>query len=140
MPLNLPWDIPPAACSERFVRSSGPGGQHVNKVATAVQLRIDLNRTHLPPAVRERLKRLAGHQINAQGELVIHAERFRSQVRNREDAHDRLAALVTRARRAPRKRVTTTPSRSQRRQRMDNKKRRGMQKQRRRKPDAKTDS
>ncbi|MFP6815409.1 MAG: alternative ribosome rescue aminoacyl-tRNA hydrolase ArfB [Pseudomonadales bacterium] len=136
MPLDLPQDIPPAACSERFVRSSGPGGQHVNKVATAVQLRIDLNRTQLSRSVRERLKRLAGHQINAQGELVIHAERFRSQVRNREDAHARLVALVTRARHAPRKRVTTAPSRSQRRRRMDDKKRRGTQKQQRRKPDA----
>lgn len=116
------------------MRSSGPGGQHVNKVATAVQLRIDLNRTQLPRAVRERLKRLAGHQINAQGELVIHAERFRSQVRNREDAHARLAALITRARNAPRKRVTTTPSRAQRRARMNDKKRRGIRKQQRSKP------
>jgi len=118
----------------RFVRSSGPGGQHVNKVATAVQLRVDLGRTRLSWVVRERLERLAGHQINDQGELVIHAERFRSQVRNREDAHARLADLVARARHAPRKRIATAPSKAQRRQRLNNKKRRGMQKQQRHKP------
>jgi len=134
MPADLPLEIPPEACSERFVRSSGPGGQHVNKVATAVQLRVDLNRTRLPWAVRQRLERLAGHQITSQGELLIHAERFRSQARNREDAHARLVDLVVRARHAPRKRVATKPSKSQRRQRVDDKKRRGTKKQQRRKP------
>ncbi len=134
MRLDLPSEIPAEACSVRFVRSSGPGGQHVNKVATAVQLRVDLGRTRLSWVVRERLERLAGHQINDQGELVIHAERFRSQVRNREDAHARLADLVARARHAPRKRIATAPSKAQRRQRLNNKKRRGMQKQQRHKP------
>ena len=134
MPLDLPHDIPLEACSERFVRSSGPGGQHVNKVATAVQLRVDLSLTSLPWPVRERLERLASHQINKEGQLVIHAERFRSQVRNREDAHARLADVVARARHAPRKRVATKPSKSQRRARVEHKKRRGMQKQQRRKP------
>ncbi len=134
MRLDLPSEIPAEACSVRFVRSSGPGGQHVNKVATAVQLRVDLGRTRLSRVVRERLERLAGHQINDQGELVIHAERFRSQVRNREDAHARLADLVARARHAPRKRIATAPSKAQRRQRLNNKKRRGMQKQQRHKP------
>jgi ribosome-associated protein len=103
-------------------------------VATAVQLRVDLDLTQLPWSVRQRLERLASHQINNQGELVIHAERFRSQVRNREDAHARLADLVARARHAPRKRVATKPSKSQRRARLDSKKRRGVQKQQRRKP------
>ena len=131
---SLPPDIPAEACSERFVRSSGPGGQNVNKVATAVQLRIDLSRTRLPQAVRRRLERLAGHRINTQGELIIHAERFRSQARNREDAHSRLADLVARARHAPRKRVATAPSKAQRRRRMDDKKRRGTKKQQRRRP------
>ena len=134
MPVELPPEIPSEACSERFVRSSGPGGQHVNKVATAVQLRVDLNRTRLTWPVRQRLERLAGHQINKDGELLIHAERFRSQVRNREDAYTRLTDLVARARHAPRKRVATSPSRAQRRQRIEGKKRRGMQKQQRRKP------
>ena len=79
-------NIPESAMSYRFVRSSGPGGQHVNKVSTAVQLRVQLARTRLEKPVLERLIRMAGHQVNGRGELVINAERFRSQVRNREDA------------------------------------------------------
>jgi len=133
---HLPTDIPAEACSERFVRSSGPGGQNVNKVATAVQLRVDLDRTRLPWAVRARLEALAGHQLTSHGELVIHAERFRSQARNREDAYRRLTDLVARARHAPRKRIATAPSHAQRRQRLDQKKRRGAQKLQRRKPPA----
>jgi ribosome-associated protein len=134
MTSSLPSQIPLKACSERFVRSSGPGGQHVNKVATAVQLRVDLALTQLPGPVRKRLEKLAAHQLTNQGELVITADRFRSQARNRTDAHARLADLVARARQRPRKRIATKPSTAQRTQRINSKKRRGAQKQLRGKP------
>lgn len=134
MSISLPSQIPPEACSERFVRSSGPGGQHVNKVATAVQLRVDLARARLPGPVRKRLEQLAGRQVTSAGELIIMADRFRSQARNRADAYARLAALLARARKAPRKRLPTKPSTAQRRERLDAKKRRGLQKKMRQKP------
>ena len=127
-------DIPETALSYRFVRSSGPGGQHVNKVSTAVQLRVQLARTRLAKPVLERLIRLAGHQVNARGELVINADRFRSQVRNREDALERLVSLVQRASVKPKKRIATRPSRTQKRLRKDSKKKRGTLKKLRGKP------
>lgn len=123
-PKSVP-DIPENALSYRFVRSSGPGGQHVNKVSTAVQLRVQLAKTRLDKRVLERLIRMAGHQVNARGELVINADRFRSQVRNREDALARLTALVERAIIKPKKRISTRPSRAQKRLRKDIKKKRG---------------
>ena len=132
-PNSVP-DIPENALSYRFVRSSGPGGQHVNKVSTAVQLRVRLAKIRLDKAVLERLIRLAGHQVNARGELVINADRFRSQVRNREDALARLTALVERAIVKPKKRITTRPSRTQKRLRKDTKKKRGTLKKLRGKP------
>ena len=128
--------IPASALSYRFVRSSGPGGQHVNKVSTAVQLRVQLDRTHLAKPVQERLTRLAGRQVNARGELVINAERHRSQARNREDALARLTALVERARVRPKKRIATAPTNAQKRRRIDTKKKRGEQKKLRGKPRA----
>src|SRR5207244_13261033 len=83
---------------ERFVRASGPGGQHVNKVATAVQLRFDVARsTQLSDDVRERLRALAGHRMTADGFLVIEARAHRTQAQNRADARDRLASLIRRA-------------------------------------------
>ena len=126
--------IPENALSYRFVRSSGPGGQHVNKVSTAVQLRVQLAKIRLDKAVLERLIRLAGHQVNARGELVINADRFRSQVRNREDALARLTVLVERAIIKPKKRITTRPSRTQKNIRKDIKKKRGTLKKLRGKP------
>ena len=91
-----------------FVRASGPGGQHVNKVATAVQLRYDAK--GLPPDVYKRLKSLAGKRMRASGEVLIQARRFKSQERNRQDAIDRLVALIRKAVTKPKKRRKTKPT------------------------------
>ena len=119
----------------RFVRASGPGGQNVNKVSSAVQLRFDVRASaSLPEAVRERLLRLARNRINSEGVLVIDARRFRSQERNREDARARLAALVGRAAQAPRPRLETRPTAASKRRRVESKRRHAMLKQARRSP------
>jgi ribosome-associated protein len=118
-----------------FVRASGPGGQNVNKVATAAQLRFDVaNSPSLPEDVRARLLRQAAGRINAEGELVIDARRFRSQERNREDAIERLAELVRKAAAAPKKRRPTKPTAASKRRRLEEKKRRGADKRLRKAP------
>ncbi len=122
------------ALSSRFVRSGGPGGQNVNKVSSAVQLRVDLERAGLPGPVLERLKRMAPGQITRNGELVIFADRFRSQHQNREDALDRLEALIQQARRVPKKRLPTRPSKTQKQKRRAQKKLRSVQKKLRGRP------
>jgi ribosome-associated protein len=109
-----------------FVRSSGPGGQNVNKVSTAVQLRFDAARSSsLPDEVRERLLRLAGKRATAGGVVVIDARRHRSQEQNRRDALDRLVDLIRKASAKPRARRKTRPTGASRRRRLERKRRRG---------------
>jgi len=111
---------------EEFVRSPGPGGQNVNKVATAVQLRFDVQRSpSLPEEVRQRLVALAGRRITAEGVLLLTARRFRTQERNRQDARERLVALIRQAAEPPRVRRPTRVPAGTRAQRREDKRRRG---------------
>ena len=123
------FEIPEDALEERFLAASGPGGQNVNKVATACQLRCDVFRLGLAPDVYARLKALAGSRMNAAGEIVITARTYRSQEGNREEARARLADLLDRAHVRETKRVKTRPSRTARAKRVDSKKQRGSVKQ-----------
>ncbi len=117
--------IDEAEVQHQFVTASGPGGQNVNKVATAVQLRFDAaNSPSLTEEVRRRLAVLAGKRMTVDGVLVIKAQRFRSQDQNREDATNRLITLIRRAAETPRRRRSTRPTAASRERRLDSKKRR----------------
>jgi ribosome-associated protein len=110
---------------EHFIRASGPGGQNVNKLASAVQLRFDARRSpSLPDDVRARLERLAGRRLTREGVIVINAQRHRTQERNREDARERLVDLIRRAAVAPVPRRATKPTAGARERRLESKKRR----------------
>jgi ribosome-associated protein len=114
--------IPDSELRERFIRSPGPGGQNVNKLATAVQLRFDVSGSpSLPEDVRARLLRLGGRRVDGSGVLTIEAHRFRTRERNREDARERLAQLICRAAHRPRPRLATRPTRASRERRLESK-------------------
>jgi ribosome-associated protein len=110
---------------ESFIAASGPGGQNVNKVATAVQLRLDVFALRLEPAVFQRLKALAGSRMTAKGEIVLTARKYRTQEANREDARSRLAELIDQALVEPKKRAKTRLNRVGKEQRIKSKKARG---------------
>ncbi len=127
--------IPDHELEMHFIRSQGAGGQNVNKLSTAVHLRFDIKASSLPPHYKERLLTLRDHRITAEGVIVIKAQQFRSQEKNREDALKRLRQLIKQAMVTPKRRKPTKPSRAAKQRRMDSKTKHGRQKALRRRVD-----
>jgi len=134
MSLPEPFILPEGALEEKFLASTGPGGQNVNKVATAVQLRCDVVKLGLAPPVYERLKELAGSRMTGGGEIIITARSHRTQEANREDARARMADLIAKAHIRQAKRVKTRVSKAAKARRVEAKTQRGAIKQRRARP------
>jgi ribosome-associated protein len=134
MPAPAPPPLPEDALEERFLAATGPGGQNVNKVATAVQLRLDVYALRLAPDVFQRLKALAGSRWTADGGIVVTARRFRTREANREDARARLAELVADAHVRPERRIKTKPTRAAKIKRVEAKARAGAVKKNRARP------
>ena len=127
--------LPPEACEFRFVHSSGPGGQHVNKTSTAVELRVDVSLLALRNDAERRLRQRQANRINKEGVLVIQATTHRSQLKNRQDAIARVEEIVAEAKKRPKARIATQPTLSAKRRRVERKKKHASTKKQRPRPD-----
>jgi ribosome-associated protein len=127
-------DIPPDSCKFTFVHSSGPGGQHVNKASTAVELKVLLEALPFNPGVMRRIRSQNAGKINKNGELTLQVDSFRSQLQNKKDAIERLLNIINKASIKPKARIATAPTRAAKAKRLDGKKRKGLTKAKRSRP------
>ncbi len=127
-------EIPLECLKFKFINASGPGGQHVNKASTAVELSVDLNNLPFTPGVIKRLKTKHQGKINKLGRLIIQVDSFRSQLQNRKQATDRLIGMLNEVRTPPKKRIATKPTNSSKKKRLDNKKKKAQKKSQRQSP------
>ena len=128
------YEIPDSACEYRFIHARGPGGQHVNKAATGVELRLHLNKLDIPPGVLHRLKQTQRNRINKDGVLVVQADQSRSQLGNRKAALARVESFINEVWQPPKRRIATKPSKTAKAKRVKMKKQRGEVKNNRKKP------